>query len=147
MPEERALLGWHSRGYLPHFNGGEVAQLVTFRLGDSLPEEILKHWANELATMPEARANAERRRRIETLLDTGKGSCWLRDPRIAHHIEVALLYFDGQRYRTHAWVVMPNHVYVLITPLEGYSLSGIVHSWKSFTAKAANRSLGREGQF
>ena len=30
--------GWHSRGYLPHYDGGEVPQFITFRLGDSLPE-------------------------------------------------------------------------------------------------------------
>jgi putative DNA methylase len=42
---------------------------------------------------------------------------------------------------------MPNHVHVLITPLNGNSLSPIVHSWKSFTAKEANKRLGRSGTF
>lgn len=28
--------GWHSRGYLPHFDAVSVVQAVTFRLGDSL---------------------------------------------------------------------------------------------------------------
>jgi hypothetical protein len=32
-------LGWHSRGYLPHFDGGELAQFITFRLHDALPDQ------------------------------------------------------------------------------------------------------------
>jgi REP element-mobilizing transposase RayT len=31
--------GWHSRGYLPHFDSQDVVQFVTFRLADSLPKE------------------------------------------------------------------------------------------------------------
>jgi putative transposase len=33
--------GWHSRGYLPHFDSQDVVQFVTFRLADSLPKEAL----------------------------------------------------------------------------------------------------------
>ena len=33
--------GWHSRGYLPHFDSQDVVQFVTFRLADSLPQEAL----------------------------------------------------------------------------------------------------------
>jgi REP element-mobilizing transposase RayT len=32
-------------------------------------------------------------------------------------------------------------------PTPGYDLPKIVHSWKSFTAKEANRLIGRTGQF
>ena len=42
---------------------------------------------------------------------------------------------------------MPNHVHAVVQPLPGYEVPGIVHSWKSFTAKEANRLLGRTGQF
>ncbi len=34
--------GWHSRGYLPHFEGAEVPQHVTFHLADSLPKAVLE---------------------------------------------------------------------------------------------------------
>ncbi len=40
---------------------------------------------------------------------------------------------------------MPNHVHVVLTPLPGFALSSILHSWKSFTAKAINKHLGRSG--
>jgi REP element-mobilizing transposase RayT len=42
---------------------------------------------------------------------------------------------------------MPNHVHALLTPLAGLSLATVLHSWKSYTAKAANRALGLRGRF
>lgn len=75
------------------------------------------------------------------------GSEWLGDHRVAEITENARLYFDGQRLLLHAWVVMPNHVHALFTAIEGFGLSRILQSWKSFTAKAANAVLGRTGQF
>src|SRR5438876_1134472 len=46
-----------------------------------------------------------------------------------------------------AWVVMPNHVRALFTPVDGFALTGILHSWKSFTAKEGNRIVGQSGKF
>jgi putative DNA methylase len=138
---------WHPRGRLPHFEAGEVPQHITFRLHDSLPRELLARWQDELARLPEDEQALERRKRIEAALDAGHGACWLRDPHIAELVEQSLLHFDGERYALHAWCVMPNHVHVLVTPLHGNSLSSILHGWKSFTAKEANRRLGREGPF
>jgi REP element-mobilizing transposase RayT len=40
-----------------------------------------------------------------------------------------------------AWVVMPNHVHVVIWPKPPNTLSGILHSWKSFTAHEINKLL------
>lgn len=71
----------------------------------------------------------------------------MRQPEIAALIEGALKYFDGDRYDLFAWSVMPNHVHVLLRPRAGHELDEIVHSWKSFTAKEANRLLGRQGSF
>jgi REP element-mobilizing transposase RayT len=42
---------------------------------------------------------------------------------------------------------MPNHVHALVTPLGAHLLSPILRSWKSFTAKKINASLGRSGAF
>ena len=50
------------------------------------------------------------------------------------------------RYRLHAYIVMPNHVHVLMELKERGDLSGILHSWKSFTAKAINRILDKKGE-
>ncbi len=142
-----APLGWHSRGYLPHFDGGAIAQAITFLLADALPKELLLRWENEFATLSKEVASREKHKRIERFLDSGSGARWLREPQIARLIEQALLNFDGERYGLHAWVVMPNHVHVLMTPFEGFELSAILHSWKSYTSKEANRLLHRTGQF
>ncbi|HEX8149939.1 MAG TPA: transposase [Pyrinomonadaceae bacterium] len=133
---------WHSRDYLPHFEGGERPQFITFRLKDSLPQEVLERWRLELGGM---RGEAELRRRVEAYLDAGNGQALLRDAGVASLVEAALLHFDGQRYRLAAWVVMPNHVHLLLTPLSGYTLSSIMHSFKSYTAGEANKLLRRRG--
>ncbi|MCI0705451.1 MAG: transposase [Planctomycetia bacterium] len=143
-----ASRGWHSRGYLPHYDGGdELTQSVTFRLADSVPSHLVEAWQEELLTQPEAERELELHRLVEKYLDVGHGACHLRDPQIGSLVETALLFFDAKRYRLHAWVVMPNHVHVLFTPIIGRSLSDIVGSWKSFTAKEANKLLHRSGQF
>ena len=87
------------------------------------------------------------RKLIAKYEDSGHGACWLRDRRIAALVEDALLFFDGQRYRLIAWCIMPNHCHALIETEEAWPLAGVVHSWKSYTAHAANRILGRSGEF
>jgi REP element-mobilizing transposase RayT len=99
------------------------------------------------ACLPQRESEAERRKRIEAYLELGEGKCLLRDQRVSAMIENALFYFDVARYRMHAWVVMPNYVHALFTPENGFTLSSILFSWKSFTAKGANGILGRQGQF
>jgi putative DNA methylase len=139
--------GWRSRGYLPHWEAGEVAQAITFRLADSLPSAVLAKLRDELRAMAEDEAGVERRRRIERLLDQGHGAALLADERIGRIVEQAFLHFDCERYKLHAWVIMPNHAHVVATPVGKHSLADIVHSWKSFTAREANRILGRTGPF
>ena len=46
-----------------------------------------------------------------------------------------------------AFVIMPNHVHVMIETRMGFPLQEILHSWKSFTANQANKLLGRSGEF
>jgi REP element-mobilizing transposase RayT len=80
-------------------------------------------------------------------LDRGGGECSLAKPEMARIVADAFAQFEGIRYRLYAWCVMPNHVHVVFEPLGSHRLSGILHSWKSFTATAANRLLGRVGAF
>ena len=87
------------------------------------------------------------RKRIQAFLDSGYGSCFLKDPRLAEIVENAFLHFDGERYRLHSWCVMPNHAHTLFTPANEFTMSQVVHSWKSFTAHECNEVLGRSGQF
>ena len=141
--------GWFSRGYLPHFDHAGLLQSITFRLADAVPVETIMQWRQELGLGNEADANdsrmAELRERLERYEDNGHGDCHLRRDDAATVAQDALLHFDGKRYRLLAWCVMPNHVHVLVETTPGYTLSDIVHSWKSYTAKVINRLIGRDG--
>jgi REP element-mobilizing transposase RayT len=139
--------GWHHRSYLPHFDHPGLIQSITFRLADSLPRQLLEQWEQELAHLSEHDRQLHREKKIAQWLDQGHGAFHLRDPRIAELVENALLHFDGERYRLLAWCVMPNHVHALIETLPGHRLGDVVHSWKSFTAKEANKLLGLSGAF
>ena len=85
--------------------------------------------------------------KIEAYLDAGNGDLYLPVPRVAASVAQTLAHFDGVRYRIFAWCVMPNHVHVVFQPLEGHSLPEILHTWKSYLAKRANRLLRRSGEF
>ena len=145
--KERPILHWYSRGYLPHFDGIEITQTVTFRLYDSLPQSLIRKWQEEIERIPEESRDLERRKRVEACLDRGLGSCFLNEPDIAQIVENALLYHDNIRYGLHAWIIMPNHVHTLFTPRAEYTLGRIVHTWKSYTALHCNRVLARTGEF
>jgi putative DNA methylase len=140
--ERVGFRGWHSRGYLPHFDAPGVRQMITYRLDDSLPASRRHEWEPLLAIEDER----EKRIKIESYLDAGHGECHLRRPEIAALVQENLLHFDGKHYRLLAWVVMPNHVHALIETSQT-PLAEILHGWKSFTAKAANRLLQQKGVF
>lgn len=129
--------GWYTPRRLPHFDSANVYQAITFRLADSLPASFVAGLAgSDTATL---------RRTIATELDAGHGRCLLADPSNAILVERTLQHFDSRRYRLLAWVVMPNHVHVLVEPRTGQALASIIHSWKSWTAKEINRRCGTRG--
>ena len=127
---------WRSRGYLPHYNSPDLVQHVTFHLADSLPKEVVRRLEEEVKAFPLDKQSVELRKKIQSWMDAGHGSCVLRVPHIGRMVQESLLFFDGQRYRVIAWVVMPNHVHVLFQTLSGWPLAKIVASWKKFTARA-----------
>ena len=145
--------------YLPHWSKEGATYAVTFRLVDAVPEDVSEAWRIQRQAVVERAAQQDRRltwkegvelhqlysEKIETFLDAGHGECLLRDPVAAQVVQDALKHFDGERYDIVAWVVMPNHVHVVLTPFAEHELSRIVQSWKSFTAKEINRMLNRRG--
>jgi REP element-mobilizing transposase RayT len=138
---------WHSRGYLPHFECDELPQHVVYHLADSLARDAVRVLESELRFLPKRERSVERRKRLEDWIDAGYGSCVLRRPDIADITEASLLRFDSQRYRLSAWVVMPNHVHALFTPMSGWTVARIVASWKKFTARKicdSRRILGED---
>jgi len=144
-------------GNLPHWRQPGVAYFVTFRLADSLPQEKLRRWIAEreawLAAHPEPHDEAARAEyyrlfpgRLQKWLDSGYGSCVLARADIRSMVEKALRHFDGIRYRLDEFVIMPNHVHVLVTPLGEHTLSDILHTWKSYTSHEINKMLNKTGE-
>jgi REP element-mobilizing transposase RayT len=72
--------------------------------------------------------------------------CWLKEDPVAQCVIDAL--HCGERtlhlYTLRSWVVMPNHVHILIEPKA--PLPKITKSIKTFTARKANEILGRTGE-
>lgn len=124
-------LGWHARN-LPHFDGVGVTQFVTFRLWDSIPQEVIRQIEDELK---DEKGNVDRIRcqRKEAHLDIGTGSCLLRETECAEIVRDSILFLNGGWYELMAWVIMPNHVHLLVRFEEGQSLSKALHSLKSYT--------------
>ena len=145
------IKGWYKSNYLPHCDCDAVFQFITFRLFDSVPADIIQKWKYELKITDNTTAGSieaiELQMKILKYEDKGYGKCFLKDEKIAKIVEDALLFFDKKRYDLYEWCIMPNHVHILIKPLEGNSLPNIIHSWKSFTANKANKILKRKGKF
>lgn len=137
--------GWYDRGYIPHF-GGELPQFFTFRLFDSLPQSILGQFRQETKNDGEA-GKITFRKSVEKYLDSGYGECFLKRPLIAQIVADSLKFHHGKKYHLTAWVVMPNHIHFLATPIQNVELREIAHSIKSYTAHEANKVLKRNGQF
>jgi putative transposase len=138
--------GWYHGGYLPHLDAENLIQHVTFHLADSLPRSALRQLELAIEEMPEDERRQQRRQRLESLLDAGHGSCVLREPEAAKIVQDALFHFDGERYRLVAWVIMPNHIHVLLELQPGFLLARVVQSWKSFTARKINEWLEEVGR-
>jgi len=149
--------GIHSHGYLPHVKREGASYFITFRLADSLPKEVLMRFEREHAeALRRLAANAsgdateevhrDLRRKIECYLDQGAGECHLGRPKIADMVADALRHFHDQQYVLDDWVVMPNHVHVILWPMPNRTLSEILKSRKRHTARPANLLLGRTGE-
>lgn len=126
---------WYSRGYLPHYDNIHLIQSITFRLADSLPQNLLEKLDFELKQLPLNKQNIVKREKIEEWLDAGMGCCALNNPAMAAVVQGAIQKFYGERYDLFAWCVMPNHVHMLIQPK--IDLGKIVQSIKSFTGRWA----------
>lgn len=146
--------------HLPHWRQEGATYFVTFRQADSFPQEKLQ----ELAALREAwekrtasprsdkqwqQLAHETMRRTEQWLDEGKGSCRLRFPDARKIITNALHQDNSRLYELGCYVVMPNHVHVIVRPLgDGSdSLEHVLKGWKGLTAMQINLHFGITGQF
>ncbi len=142
---------------LPHWRQNGCAYFVTCHLGDSLPVGLLRLWSevrqNWLKHHPSPWSQEEameyRERFTETMegyLDAGTGSCALRNPACAQCVADTLLYDNGNQYDLGSFVVMPNHMHLLVVPRVGVELSDIKEAWERISARRINQLLGRRGR-
>jgi REP-associated tyrosine transposase len=83
----------------------------------------------------------------DRLLDRASvGPSWLKDPRLARIAVNALEHGQTKLgfYKLHAYVVMANHIHLLLTP--AVAVRRIMRGLKGVTACQANRLLRRRGQ-
>jgi len=149
-----------SRGYLPHWEVDNGCYFITYRLADSLPRAVVQTLRKEYAAAKRGLAGGHKltlhqrsqlsewfQRRLDDFLNEGRGACHLKVAGVAECVIEGWQYFDGARYDLLAWCVMPNHVHVIAQLFEGGDLDSVLHSWKSYTAKEANRIVKRSGTF
>jgi REP element-mobilizing transposase RayT len=167
------FIGFNDRGAfrnyernLPHWRQPGATYFLTFRLNDSLPAGIIaehqreqESWRERIAHERELLGGISQEtaadyetfqiracRKIEGFLDEGHGSCVLKDPVPRKIVCDALLHFHGDRGQVHGFAVMPNHVHIIVKPLGDHQPEALLHSWKRFTAREINQTLGKEGQ-
>ena len=143
-------------GDLPHWHQDGKYQFVTFRLSDSLPQTTIAYLKQIIANFnsihPHPWSDEVKREYwrlvgpVESkLLDNGYGSCMLKDPRIRQIAADSILYHDGRSYNLISFVIMPNHVHMIIQLLGEHTVREVMHSIKSFTAIRINKIMNRSG--
>ncbi len=153
-----APVGFLRGGKLPHWRQDGVTYFVTWRTADSMPKSRVDEWFTErekwLKENPEPwspKVEEEYYRRFpdrwEKWLDEYHGECLLARADLRRIVEDTLRHDDGAKYRLIDFVVMPNHVHVLVAPLGEHTLSNAVQDWKSVSSHRINKVLGRSGEF
>jgi putative transposase len=130
----------HYERRLPHWDVIGQPAFVTFRLQGSLPASRIFP-PDRLITSGKAFVAMDR------ILDAGAtGPLFLRRPEIAEIVVDAIR--DGERkfhrYELHAFVVMANHVHMLVTPL--VPATKWLGPLKGFTSHQANGVIGAHGK-
>lgn len=119
-------------------------QFVTFRLADSIPQDKARRWKEERATWlshhPRPWEPAEEKeyhqlftKVFENWLDDHTGSCIFNHETNRALLEETLMHDQGTSVHHHAWVIMPNHVHLLFTPMA--PLDQLMKSWKGISSR------------
>ena len=161
------------RRHLPHWRQSGATYFATFRLADSIPKNMLLQWRDErmlwlkahgigegmsenekkkrYAAIPEKerrRVEKNDAKRLHIELDRCHGCCLLRHGKNANILAGALLHFHGERCWVGDFIIMPNHVHLLVQPFESCPLEEWLRSVKIFAARRFDkRSMSRKRVF
>jgi len=133
--------------HLPHWHPAGRAIFVTWRVYGSLPAHVLRRLTQQVARAARPTEAGQWFRAVDRELDAAqRGPLWLKDPRVAGCVVEALR--DGETklglYELAAYVVMTNHVHVLLWARA--PLARIMRLLKGFSARRANQIMGRSGK-
>ncbi len=147
-----------TRRLLPHWEQDGCTCFITWRMADAMPAAKRRQWRAELdawleqhpkpwdaAVWQEYHSTFEGP--MQEWLDAGHGSCALRDPALRDIIASSFHHYDARRYHIGDYIIMPNHVHVLVTPLPGFTLREITAAWKRYTGHEILKRTGGEAPF
>jgi REP element-mobilizing transposase RayT len=129
---------YHERHGLPHWDPEDAALFITWRLHGSFPAPE-PEW-ERLPSIQQFVAEDQALDKLST------GPHYLKNSAVAAAV-AKTLHYGAQTlhlYDLHAWVIMSNHVHILIHPRA--LLSRITKSIKNFSAREANKILNRAGE-
>jgi len=133
--EAKASLPRHR--HLPHLDMENHHQFITFRTRDSVDGYLKKRAQQNLP-------NGKRQLAIDKYLDQSKNGAYLNDDVLVLFSEF-IKTKDTVLYELIAFCIMPNHVHLLIKPLD--KLAKVMQKLKGGSAKLINEMLGRKGSF
>jgi REP element-mobilizing transposase RayT len=142
-----------ARKILPHWTQDGCTYFVTFRLADSVAAPVWKKWREDRTiwlegnpkpwdTLTQKDYNERFPAQMERWLDAGYGTCALQEHSLREVVTKSMHHFDGQRFILGDYVIMPNHIHVLITPLKGHELEDILAGWKRVSGHAILKLTG-----
>jgi REP-associated tyrosine transposase len=139
------------RRNLPHWHPEGASIFLTWRLYGSLPVGYRAMLEERKSTARNGCATKDSPGRRFKLLDSAldkstTGLFWLKSPRIARCVVEVIRKGDSvlSYFILHAFVVMPNHVHLLITPK--VPIPRIMNGIKGAAARQANAILSRKGK-
>jgi putative transposase len=145
------------RRNLPHWHPINQSFFLTWRLSGSLPKSVIEELqairlhlgTKKDVTAFDARVIEFKKMfaRIDRILDKAEtGPTWLAIPEVADMVQKAIVEGYAYLYKLWAYVIMANHLHVLLKPKPGFSLEIITKHLKGFTAHEAHLLLGRSGE-
>lgn len=135
MRKEDQHKGRYKTHHLPHWDFPDATQFITYRLWDSLPQSQAKILLEKVKQVPDERKRVYMGHLLEEWLNTGCGCGILTAPDVFPIILEDWFHNNNVAYEILEWVIMPNHVHLLINQYSGYALKDIVDSWKSFSSR------------
>lgn len=141
--------------YLPHWFQEEKIQFITFRLADSFPMslslEFKQRLSNFLKLNPEpwdldtTKQYYKIRQSFDKYLDSGFGSCILKSATKRKEVIDVLHHNADKKYELISYVIMPNHIHLLIRPYENTNLKLELKQIKGISAYRINLLTNQKG--